>query len=305
MTPTLLLFLVLTAQAPAPAPRPPLQPSPAAGSPAPPTAQASQTEAVPIAVVEQDYLIGRGDILRIIVYGHSDLAQTVVVQANGTVAFPFIGAVKAVDSTPAQVQEAVKAGLAKGYIRDPQVTVVVQEVRSKFVFVVGEVTKPGTYVLAGDTKLVEVLAKAGPLSAEAGTEIVVVRPSSPVDRPILPQDAKTAGPKGADVQRVDMRDIQAGQLEKNLSLRANDTVFVPKVSRIFVSGEVRNAGAFPFAPGLTSRQAISLAGGFTAEASTGSARVVRMVDGKSKTLKIKLDEPLLPGDTVVIKRRWF
>ena len=302
----LLFLLFLAAQAPSPAPPTPPRVAPTPAAPvAPPGAQTVAPDATTMAAVDQDYRIGKGDVLRVVVYGHPDLAQTVVVQANGSVALPLIGAVKAADATPGQVQDAIRAGLAKGFIRDPQVTVVVQEVRSKFVFVIGEVMKPGTYPLAGDTKVVEVLAKAGPLSPEAGSEIVVVRPAVPVDKPVLPQDAKTAGPKPATVQRIDMRDIQAGQLEKNLTLRANDTVFVPKAARIFVSGEVRNAGAFPFSPGLTSRQAISLAGGFTEEASTGSARVVRMVDGKSKTVKIKLDEPLQPGDTVVVKRRWF
>jgi polysaccharide export outer membrane protein len=290
-------------QPPLPPPLPRVGPSPAA--PAPLAVPQPVPDAMPVAAVDQDYVIGRGDVLRIAVFGHPDLGQTGVVQANGTVAFPLVGAVKALDQTPAQVQAALKAALAKGFIRDPQVTVVVQEVRSKFVFVIGEVTRPGTYPLAGDTRVVEMVARAGPLSPEAGSEIVVVRPAAPTDRPVLPQNAKAPGAKPADVQHIDMRDIQGGQLDKNIVLKANDTVFVPKAARIFVSGEVRNAGAFPFTPGLTSRQAISLAGGFTEEASTGNARVVRMVDGKSKMVKLKLDDPLQPGDTVVVKRRWF
>jgi polysaccharide export outer membrane protein len=107
------------------------------------------------------------------------------------------------------------------------------------------------------------------------------------------------------VLRVDMREVRGGHLEKNVRLKANDTVFVPEAARIFVSGEVRNPGAVPFEPGLTIRQAIALAGGFTADASTKNARVVRPVDGATATLKLNLDEPIRPGDTIVVKAKLF
>lgn len=258
------------------------------------------------AIVDPDYRIGRGDVLRITVYGHADLTQTVIVEGNGTFTFPLIGSVTAADFTPGQIEGAIRNRLASGFVRNPQVSVVVQEVRSKYVYVIGEVAKPGKYPLAGTMQIVEILSTAGPLGPEASPEVVVVRPpaASKVDRPIRPEDAK-AGAKPADVYRVDIRDIQAGQFDKNITLRANDTVFVPKVGRIFVSGEVRNPGAFPYTNTLTPRQAIALAGGFTDVASKGSVRVARMVGGKNKEIKLKLDQPLQPGDTVIVKKRWF
>ncbi len=72
-----------------------------------------------------------------------------------------------------------------------------------------------------------------------------------------------------------MRDIQAGELEKNIELRPRDTVFVPQAARVFVSGEVRNPGAYPWFPGLTARQLISLAGGLLPEGSTSRLKIVR------------------------------
>ena len=102
-----------------------------------------------------------------------------------------------------------------------------------------------------------------------------------------------------------MRDIQAGDLTKNVALRPNDTVFIPQAPKVFVSGEVRNPGAYPFNPGTTVRQAISLAGGFSEDGSSGRIRVVRQVEGKTTQLKIKLDEPVLPGDTIVVKAKLF
>jgi polysaccharide biosynthesis/export protein len=254
----------------------------------------------------QEYRIGAGDILRVTVYGHEDLTQTVLVQPNGTFVFPLLGPLRAGEATPAEVEANLRRLLSAGLIRDPKVTVVVQEYRSKVVHVMGEVAKPGPYPLAGETRVVELLSRAGPLSANAGTEVVVVRPHGGGDRAVLPSEVAAGGAApSADVLRTDIREVQAGRLDRNLLLRPGDTLFVPEAGRFFVSGEVRSPGAFPFRPGLTVRQAVSLAGGFTEDASKGSARIVREVDGKPRTLKVGLDEPVQVGDTVLLKAKLF
>jgi polysaccharide export outer membrane protein len=264
----------------------------------------------PVGAAGQEYRIGAGDILHVTVFGYDDLNQTVVVEPTGTFAFPMIGVVPASERTPAEVEGRIKAELGRGLIRDPQVTVVVVEYRSKVVYVVGEVTRPGTYPLAGATSVVEILSKAGPLSPSAGSEVLVIRSRGRVDQPVLPPGAaknakEEPATADADVFHVNLRAIQTGHLETNFLLRPNDTVFVPQSARIFVTGEVKAPGAFPFTAGLTLRQAVSLAGGFTQDASTGSGHVVRVVLGKSKTLKLGLDEPLEPLDTIVIRARRF
>ncbi len=288
-----------------------MQASPPKTAPPAPPAPGGPPDGRVAAVPGKDYRIGAGDILRVVVYGHDDLSQTVLVQPNGRFAFPLIGVVQAAEATPAELEARIRGALGKGLIRDPQVTVVVQEYRSRIVYVVGEVTRPGAYALAGDTGVVEILSRAGPLSANASSEVVIVRPATQAGRPLLPADVATAkdagagGAPGAEVLRVDMRDIRAGRLDKNLALKANDTVFVPEAARIFVTGEVRNPGAYPFNTGLTVRQAVGLAGGFTEDASTGGARLVREVNGMARTVKVKLEDRLQPGDTVVVKAKLF
>jgi polysaccharide export outer membrane protein len=258
-----------------------------------------------------EYQIGPEDILKVTVYGHEDLTQTVVVQSDGTFMFPLIGRIKAGDLSPKELERRITALLSQGFIRNPQVTVLVQEYRSKTIFVVGEITRPGTYPLSGARTLVEALARAGPTTANASAEVVVVRPHGEVQGPVLPSRAGEGAPSGgetptpAEVIRVNMPDIQAGDLTKNVVLRPNDTVFVPQAPKVFVSGEVRNPGAYPFTPGTTVRQAISLAGGFTEDGSSGRLRVVRAVEGKTRELKVKLDEPVRPGDTIVVKSKLF
>jgi polysaccharide export outer membrane protein len=233
------------------------------------------------------------------------------VQPDGTFTFPLVGRVKGSDMTPAELEKKLVILLSRGFIRNPQVTVVVQEYRSKTVYVVGEVARPGPYPLSGKTSLVEVLAKAGP-TTNAGAEVVVVRPQQgvAVAGPVLPtevaegEEAPPDKPR-AEVIRIAVGDIQAGELEKNLLLQPNDTVFVPQAPKVFVSGEVKSPGAYGWFPGMTTRQLISLAGGLTPDGSDGRLKVVRQAGGRSAEDKIKLDEPVKPGDTVVVRRRLF
>lgn len=273
-------------------------PSPSAPVPARPSAAAAAAQATADAPGE-DYRVGPDDILKITVFGHEDLTQSIVVQADGTFAFPLIGRINATGLTPKDLQTRIAAALAKGFVRNPQVTVVVQEFRSQSVFVVGEVARPGTYPLQGRTTVVEILAKAGP-TQQAGHEVVVVRPRVHVEGPLLPTETDESQ---AEVIRINIRDIKMGKLDQNLLLRARDTVFVSEAAKVFVSGEVRNGGAYTYTPGITVRQAISMAGGFTPEASSGRIRVVAA--GQSKEAKVKLDDPVQPGDTIVVKSKLF
>ena len=297
------------AQAAPPAPKKPAPvapPAAAAAAAAPTPAQAAPAPFPSPSPSTTDYQIGPEDILKVTVYGHEDLTQTVVVQSDGTFVFPLIGRIKGGDLSPKELERKITVLLSTGFIRNPQVTVIVQEYRSKTIFVVGEIARPGTYPLSGSRTLVEALAKAGPPTANAGGEVVIVRPHGEVQGPVLPnQVGEGPASASAEVIRVNMPDIQAGDLTKNILLRPNDTVFVPLAPKVFVSGEVRNPGAYPFASGTTVRQAISLAGGLTEDGSSGRIRVVRMVDGKSRELKIKLEDAVQPGDTIVVKSKLF
>jgi polysaccharide export outer membrane protein len=285
--------------------------APIAAAQAPPLPAQAPAAAATALAGPADYQIGPSDILGVTVYGHPDLTQTILVQPDGTFTFPLVGRVKGSEMTPAELEKKLVILLSRGFIRNPQVTVVVQEYRSKTVYVVGEVARPGPYPLSGKTSLVEVLAKAGP-TPNAGAEVVVVRPQPgvAVAGPVLPtevaegEEAPPDKPR-AEVIRIAVGDIQAGELEKNLLLQPNDTVFVPQAPKVFVSGEVKSPGAYGWFPGMTTRQLISLAGGLTPDGSDGRLKVVRQVGGASEEDKIKLDEPVKPGDTVVVRRRLF
>jgi polysaccharide biosynthesis/export protein len=297
--PTLvLLALAAAASAVAQVPRRLPEPRRPTASPAP-----APTPAAP-ARSPDDYEIGVPDILRVAVYGHDDLTQTVVVQADGTFLYPLVGRVKASNHTTAELERKLQALLSQGLIRNPQVTVSIQEYRSKNVYVVGEVSKPGPYPLTGVMNILELVSKAGLAAGTSIGEVLIVRPHASVSGPTLPEDAAAAGVK-ADVLKVDLSRIQAGDISSNVALRPNDTVFVPPAPKVFVSGEVKNPGAYAFFPGMTARQLVSVAGGLTPTGSSGRLKVVREDEGKPKEQGMKLDEAVEPGDTLVVRRKLF
>lgn len=271
-------------------------------------AQEPSASASPVTAAVE-YEVGAEDILKVTVFGHEDLSLNVIVQPDGMFLFPLIGRVKANGLTTRELEQKLALLLSQGFIRNPQVSVSVHEYRSKTIHVVGEVSRPGSYPLSESRTLVEVLSRAGPLLPGAGAEIVVIHPATPSQGPLLPQDVegRAGDPQrpAAQVTRVDLRRLQAGEMVQNVALRPGDTVFVPQAPRVFVTGEVRNPGAYAFMPGMTVRQAVSLAGGFTEHASTGRLKVVRQAGGKPREIKLKIDDVVEPGDTVVVKESWF
>lgn len=257
----------------------------------------------PLPAASAEYRIGPQDILAISVFGHDDLTQTVVVQNDGTLTYPLVGRIPAAEQTPKELEKTLTGLLGKSFIRNPQVTVAIREYRSKTILVAGEIARPGTYPLAGGMTIVEVLAKAGPLGAAAAAEVIVVRPKGEVHGPVLPSEMTDSA--SVEILKVNVRAIEAGELSGNVVLRPNDTVFVPQAPRVYVSGEVNTPGAYAFSPGTSVRQILSLAGGITEDGSSGRIRVVRTVDGKAKESGIKMDDPVLAGDTIVVKAKIF
>lgn len=257
--------------------------------------------ASPIAAQQAEYLVGSPDVLRITVYGDSDLSGEYPVDRSGTIAFPMIGNVRAEGLPVTAIELELRKRLADGYLNDPQVHVKVHTYKSQRIFVVGQVERPGAYPLSGETTLLEALALAGSVNASAGDEVVIVRPrQGAAAGPVLPEQTDVEG-----VLRIDLHKLQSGELYQGTTLRDGDTIFVPKADDIYVFGQVRNPGAFPIQRGMTVLQALALAGGITERGTTSRLRIVRIVGGTRKELKVKLGDRVLPGDTVIVKERLF
>jgi polysaccharide export outer membrane protein len=262
----------------------------AQGPPAPSAAtQTATTEGR--AGTPEGYVIGPQDQLRITVFDEPELSSTYRVDDSGAITFPLVGRIIAGGRTLQDFQDDLRAQLASGFIRNPQVRVDIDQFKSQYVMVVGEVRSAGKIPMTGASMtLLEALVAAGSPTAQASNEIIVRhRPTEP-------------GKEGEEV-RINRRDLELGK--KDLLLRDGDIINVPTAQRFYVSGYVRNPGYYVLDPGMTVEQAIALAGGLTERGSDRRITAKRMVDGKLQSVGLRLDDKVEANDTIDIPARFF
>jgi len=163
------------------------------------------------AQIADEYRIGPGDKLRIEVYKDAQLSQSVQVRPDGKITLPLIGDLEANNATPLELRDTIAKSL-KEYITNPTVTVIVVEALASKVYVMGEVTHPGTMELHGPTTILQALAMAGGFKEFANTkDVKVLRPKSG---------------NGMETLRFNYKDMLNGDA-KPFYLRSGDTVVVP------------------------------------------------------------------------------
>ncbi len=242
----------------------------------------------------QDYIIGEGDVLKITVYDHDDLTTIARVSGDGVIIFPLIGEVGVKGLTLPQITQKISSLLSDGYIVAPQVSIFIQEFRSKKAFIMGEVHKPGLYVLPGQTTFLALLSEAGGLTKDAGDKAIIKRKVNPIGEKekILSIDLK--------------RLIEKGDTSLDVPIMDSDSVYITKAGVFYVTGEVKKPDAYKYEEGTTVIKAITMAGGFTDKASTGRIKITRKVDGKEDVIaKVKMDEPVLPDDVIIVPESFF
>jgi len=251
---------------------------------------------------QADYIVGAQDVLTVTVYDQPDMSGKFTVETDGSFSFPLIGRVTAAGRTLRAIEEDVRKRLSDGYLRNPQVSAAVETYQSQRIFIMGEVRAPGAYGLTGNMTVIEALSRAGSTTAAAGDEVMIVRSKtgSQATGPLIPGQSADS-----DIIRVNLREMQLGVMSQNVSLRDGDTIVVPKAQAVYVFGQVRAPGAYPVEKDTTVLQALSLAGGVTDRGSTSRLVIVRTVDGKKKELKAKLSDTVEPGDTLIVKERFF
>jgi polysaccharide export outer membrane protein len=286
-----LAFGIAEASAQTPVTRP--GKTPVAQAPAPPAQTVSSDG--PAAT---DYLVGPQDVLQITVYGEPQLSGLVHVDNDGTIPFQYLQRVKAENLTVAQIGELLRKGLADGYIRNPQVEVQVEQYHSQNVYVLGEVKAAGKYSLPGNSTLVDVLTQAGSTLPTAGHWVLINhhKEGSALTGPVM-----TGATGDADL-KINLNDIQSGKAH-TIQIHDGDTIFVPKAERIFVNGNVRTPGAYPFDDGMTVFEAIGIAGGVSEKGSSSRLSIKRLIDGQLKEVGVKPTDLLKPGDQIFVKAR--
>ncbi len=160
----------------------------------------------------------------------------------------------------------------------PEDTIVVPE-GQKF-YVSGEVKTPGRYLFEPGLTVQKALSMAGGLTEKADKGEI-------------------------KINRLEAGIVQTMVLHVHDLIQPNDVVVVAQAQKIFVEGEVKHPGHFPFEKGMTVHMAIAMAGGFTDKASQSGTKVLRKVDGQEQSERAKLDGPVQPNDIIVVPQRFF
>lgn len=247
-----------------------------------------------------DYVIGPQDVLTIQVFDQADLGGKYTVEADGTFMFPLIGRVKAGGLTLRTFETDLRNRLADGYFKNPQVSVAVEQYRSQRIYVMGEVRAPGPVPLSGGMTLIEALARAGSTLPSASGEVAILR-GAPGGRGAPAASIDSA----ANIVRTNIKDLESGAMKQNIELHDGDTIFVPRAESVYVFGQVKAPGAYAVQKDTTVLQALSLAGGVTENGAMNRIRIVRIVNGEKKEVKVKLTDLVKPGDTIIVPERYF
>jgi len=243
---------------------------------------------------ETDYRVGEGDVLRVLVYDNPDLNTTTRISGQGTVIFPLIGEMTVGGLTVSQVAQKIGRALANGYIRDPQVSVFVEEFRSQRVTIMGEVRTPGLHELRGSTSLMELISKAGGLTPDADFQATINRKTMP----------EKGGEQPITINLRDLLERREGTVD--IPLQDGDSVFIPRARTFFVTGQVRRPASYKLEPGTSLIKAITIAGGFTELAAQKRVRIIRRVDGVEQILqRVPMHTIIQADDVIVVPESFF
>ena len=244
-------------------------------------------------VTPQEYRLGAGDVIRVSVFQNPDLTLESRLTEAGVVSYPLLGTLRLGGLSVTAAERLIADGLRNGnFVKSPQVTVVVLQVRGNQVSVLGQVNRPGRYPLElADTRLTDVLAMAGG-TAPGGADMVVI-----------------SGTRNGQPFRVEV-DLPAvfapGGREKDIVLLNGDAVWVDRQPVVYIYGEVQRPGPMRLERDLTLMQALATGGGLTPRGTEKGIRVHRRgSNGAVQAVETRMDDKLREGDVVFVRESLF
>jgi polysaccharide biosynthesis/export protein len=236
--------------------------TPAASSPSP---SSTTDPALPPATRDTTRIrLGAGDLVEVSVYGVPELTTKARVSNTGELYLPLVNYIHVGDLSVEEAQELIGKQLASGgFVKEPHVSVFVNEYASQGVSVVGEVARPGTYPVLGDRKLVDMITAAGGLTERAGRVVSITHRDQP--------DV---------IQTLELGRNLTDKPDINVPVVPGDMIDVHRAPIIYVVGDVgRPSGLMVDNGTLTVLQALALAGGANRTAKLNDARILRKSDG--------------------------
>lgn len=232
----------------------------------------------------EDYVLGPADVIEVDLLGQPDFTTKQRITEDGNIRLPMIGVMKASDLTVGQLADEVARKLkAGGYYAAPIVKVDVSSFGSKYLTVLGDFTSPGLVPIDHPYRLSEIVARVGGVR-DGGADYVVYTPHHGKER------------------KIPISELATGDAKEDPYVSPGDKLYSPPAELVYVSGQVKSPGAFPITPGMTFRMALARGGGITDQ---GSYSHVTLTRGGTKQGHVNLDDPVRPGDVLVVGERLF
>lgn len=271
-----------------PAPRPAAPPPPSA----PPAADGAAA-APGSAAVTQDYRLGSGDSIAVQVYQSPDLSVEARVSEGGVISYPLVGSVQIGGLTIPEAEKKIANALRTGgFVKAPQVSIAVRQVRGNQVAVLGQVQRPGRFPLETfNTRASDMLAAAGGVTP-TGDDVLIItgtRQGKPfrkvMDIPFLLSNAKS---------------------DEDILVAGGDTLYINKAPMFYIYGEAQRAGTYRVERGMTVMQALAAGGGPTVRGSQNRLRLHRKdVNGNVVETTPQLIDLVRPEDTIYVRESIF
>lgn len=232
----------------------------------------------------QAYVLGPGDVIEVGLIGRDDFKRRTMIDVDGTIKLPLIGTVTASNRTTRQLEQDVAALLQRGrYFARADVTVDIVTYGSRYVVVLGSVSRPGLVPVDRAYRVSEILARVGGLKDNAAEYVVITTP-----------DAKE--------KRLPIVTVSMGGDKADPFVAPGDKIYVPNAELFYVYGQVNAPGVYPVLKDMNLRKALARGGGVTPAGSEKRVKVYR--DGMLMK-RVDLKGAVRPGDVIVVGERFF
>lgn len=254
--------------------------------------QAQQATGAAPAAPAAEYRLGAGDVIRISVYQLADLGLEARLSEAGVISYPLLGSIRLGGLTVAQAEQAIADGLRNGnFVKQPQVSILVAQVRGNQASVLGQINRPGRYPIESTgLRLTELLATAGGV-AQGGADSVTL---------VGTRAGKTIR------QTVDLPALFRSGEGSDPIIENGDAVYVERAPLVYIYGEVQRPGAMRLERGMTLLQALASGGGLTQRGTEKGIRVHRKnAQGEVQVLTPTMDDRVHEGDVVYVRESLF
>lgn len=239
-----------------------------------------------------DYPLGPGDVLRIQVFQNPDLATETRVSENGSITFPLLGAVEVGSLSIAAAEKKIAAALKNGgFVQQPQINIVVLQMRGNQVSVLGQVNRPGRFPLETLSRVSDMLAMAGGATMVGDDHAIItgIRNGKPFRKVI-------------DIPALYLKE----QSDEDIFLAGGDIIYVHRAPVFYIYGEAQRPGPYRIERGMTVMQALAQGGGPTARGSEYRLRLHRKNgEGKVENISPEMTDEVQPNDIIYVRESIF